>query len=110
LAREKFDLLQSDPRHPSLHFKRVGKLWRAYPPARDRHTRTGDGERAKTFVEAALEGLELIGITTKPDAYDRYIADIFIPNENDHGQQIVDRGRYLNQMLVDEGLARRVEY
>jgi len=72
---------------------------------------TPDGNRAKVFVDYALADHNWIAITTtKPDAYDRYIADIFIPNENDHGQQIVDRGRYLNQMLVDEGLARRVEY
>jgi hypothetical protein len=29
LARENFDLLKSDPHHPSLHFKRVGKYWSA---------------------------------------------------------------------------------
>ena len=27
LAVKNFDLLKSDPRHPSLHFKRVGELW-----------------------------------------------------------------------------------
>jgi len=27
LARENFALLKSDPRHPSLHFKRVGRYW-----------------------------------------------------------------------------------
>ncbi|ANL66760.1 hypothetical protein AMC82_CH03140 [Rhizobium phaseoli] len=26
LADENFDLLKQDPRHPSLHFKRVGRL------------------------------------------------------------------------------------
>lgn len=26
-ARKQFDLLKSDPSHPSLHFKRVGKFW-----------------------------------------------------------------------------------
>lgn len=29
LARENFDLLKSDPHHPSLHFKRVGSYWSA---------------------------------------------------------------------------------
>jgi hypothetical protein len=27
IAQGKFALLKEDPRHPSLHFKKVGKLW-----------------------------------------------------------------------------------
>jgi hypothetical protein len=27
LADKNFELLKVDPRHPSLHFKRVGELW-----------------------------------------------------------------------------------
>ena len=27
LADEKFALLKSDPHHPSLHFKKVGRFW-----------------------------------------------------------------------------------
>ncbi len=69
------------------------------------------GERSKTFVEKILDGHDWIGITsTKPDAYDRYLVDVFVPNEDDRDQGILDRGRFLNQMLVDEGLAMRVEY
>ena len=29
LARENYDLLKIDPRHPSLHLKRVGPYWSA---------------------------------------------------------------------------------
>ena len=29
LADENFALLKSDPRHPSLHFKKVGRIWSA---------------------------------------------------------------------------------
>jgi hypothetical protein len=29
LARGNFELLKSDPQHPSLHFKRVGRYWSA---------------------------------------------------------------------------------
>jgi hypothetical protein len=29
LANKSFALLQSDPRHPSLHFKKVGRFWSA---------------------------------------------------------------------------------
>jgi hypothetical protein len=27
VARKNFELLKDDPSHPSLHFKKVGKLW-----------------------------------------------------------------------------------
>ena len=27
LAREKFELLKANPRHPSLHLKEVGRFW-----------------------------------------------------------------------------------
>ena len=27
LADKNFQLLKSDPRHPSLHFKRIGEFW-----------------------------------------------------------------------------------
>ena len=27
LARDNYELLKSNPQHPSLHFKRVGKYW-----------------------------------------------------------------------------------
>jgi hypothetical protein len=27
LADEKYQLLKADPRHPSLHFKKVGRFW-----------------------------------------------------------------------------------
>ena len=29
LARKNFELLKENPRHPSLHFKKVGRLWSA---------------------------------------------------------------------------------
>jgi hypothetical protein len=29
LAKKNFDLLKTDPRHPSLHFKRIGPVWSA---------------------------------------------------------------------------------
>lgn len=29
LARKNYELLKRNPRHPSLHFKKIGKLWSA---------------------------------------------------------------------------------
>lgn len=29
LARKNFELLKQDPKHPSLHFKKIGQFWSA---------------------------------------------------------------------------------
>ena len=59
---------------------------------------TADGQEAKAFVEKILKkthGSILIK-TVKSDKYDRYLADVWVG------------GTYLNQKLIDEGLAVRV--
>jgi endonuclease YncB( thermonuclease family) len=70
---------------------------------------TEAGHRAKRFVERALTDVNfIVAKTTRPDRYDRYLADIFYaPGEPD--PDIVAReGRFLNGELLGEGLARRV--
>ena len=42
IAEKNFELLKSDPLHPSLHFKKVGKLWSA---------RVGSNHRALAFED-----------------------------------------------------------
>ncbi len=44
LAPSNFELLKKDPRHPSLHFKRVGKLWSARVGLSYRTLAVEDGE------------------------------------------------------------------
>jgi len=61
LADKNFALLKSDPRHPSLRFKRIGKLWSA---------RVGDHYRALgTDVE---EGVYWFWVGTHAE-YDRIV-------------------------------------
>jgi len=56
-----------------------------------------DGRRAKRFIESQLKNISSVIITsTKSDKYDRYLADIWIGET------------YLNQKLIDTGLAVRV--
>ena len=43
-ADRAFDLLKSDPRHPSLHFKNVGKLWSVRVGIHYRALAVPDGE------------------------------------------------------------------
>ena len=61
LADKNFSLLKVDPRHPSLHFKRIGKLW---------SVRVGDHYRA-LGVDVA-DGIYWIWIGTHAD-YDKIV-------------------------------------
>jgi hypothetical protein len=61
LADKKFELLKSDPKHPSLHFKPVGRYWSA---------RVGKAWRAVALPSA--EGFDWFWIGSH-DEYDRLI-------------------------------------
>jgi hypothetical protein len=61
VARKNFELLKADPSHPSLHFKKVGKLW---------SVRAGLNHRAL----AVKEGADFIWVWIGPhDEYRRLI-------------------------------------
>jgi len=62
LADKNFQLLQSNPRHPSLHFKRIGELW----PARV-------GEHYRVLGFDVQDGISWFWIGTHAD-YDKMIA------------------------------------
>ncbi len=69
---------------------------------------TEAGHRAKRFVERALADVDfIVAKTTRPDRYDRYLADIFyLPGERD-ANVVAQKSRFLNGELLREGLARR---
>jgi hypothetical protein len=61
MADKAFHLLREDPRHPSLHFKKVGKVWSA---------RVGAGHRAL----AVTDGQDFIWVWLGThDEYERLI-------------------------------------
>lgn len=62
--------------------------------------------RAKEFVLTRFLNVERIVFQTfKVDLYGRYVADVFyLPGENDR-ERIFQQGRFLNQDLLDAGLA-----
>jgi hypothetical protein len=43
VARKNFELLKSDPSHPSLHFKKVGNLWSVRAGSNHRALAVQDG-------------------------------------------------------------------
>ncbi len=69
------------------------------------------GVSAQRFVRRALKSCEWIIVKTyldRKDAYGRYLADIFFDADGlayGNPQYVADKGRYLNQLLIDEGHA-----
>jgi len=68
----------------------------------------GDGVRAREFVGQALGGCERVVIATRQkDKYGRWLADLYYHPGWRDGKRILSRGRWLNQELVEAGLAAR---
>ena len=62
---------------------------------------TADGKAAKRFVERLVADAKAITVhTTKPDKYDRYLADVFV--ETRDGEDV-----FLNNVLLEQGHAER---
>ena len=70
--------------------------------------RTREGQEARSFVASALSGNGFVAVTTtKPDKYDRYLADLFyLPGKGKAGDA-VKNGRFLNGELLKKGYAER---
>ncbi|MCK5215927.1 MAG: thermonuclease family protein [Candidatus Omnitrophica bacterium] len=71
---------------------------------------TSKGKLAKQFITRALKGCHPLVIKTHgTDKYARYLVDIFyLPNQPD-ANVVAAQGVFLNQQLLDEGLAGRYE-
>ena len=74
---------------------------------------TEAGQKAKDFVLRKLRSVDFFVVKTySTDLFDRYLVDVFyLPGEAD-AQKVADEGIYLNQELIDNGLAdvwRKIE-
>jgi len=69
--------------------------------------KTQAGEKSTRKLQDLLKNVEFIIIkTNKTDIYGRYIGDVFFsPEHESNPQKVADEGSYLNQMLLDLGLA-----
>lgn len=65
------------------------------------------GQQTKQFVEKELAGLRFIVVRTAkdPEKFGRYLADIFYLRDCDDAARVASEGKYLNQILLDKGLA-----
>ena len=65
------------------------------------------GMKAKSFVENVLKNCAfIIAKTSRSDKYDRYLVDIFLKTGESDAGVVVREGEYLNQILLDKGLAK----
>ena len=72
-AHENFELLKADPRHPSLHFERIGPVWSARVGLHHRAPAAQDGEDLLWFWIGTHAGYDrLVGAREHPaDAANR---------------------------------------
>jgi len=68
---------------------------------------TQKGQKAKQFVEAVLKDIPFVIIKTHgSDKYDRYLVDVFYLVDEENSQFVLEQGIFLNQQLLDLGLAK----
>lgn len=67
---------------------------------------TKQGLAAKIYVESKLKKVPLVVVKTyKSDKYDRYLTDVFYLSDESNAQTVLEEGTFLNQELLDLGLA-----
>lgn len=71
---------------------------------------TSNGKKATAKLTEILANIPYLIIkTNKTDIYGRYVGDVFLAkNDNDDEQEVATNGQYLNQILVDEGVAEMI--
>jgi len=68
--------------------------------------KTPEGEKARRFVKKALKNTgRLVLKTRKVDKYGRYVADVMYHSEAISKDHVLESGKFLNQELLDRGLA-----
>ncbi len=68
---------------------------------------TKEGQAAKTFVQSHLKEEQFVLVrSSRSDKYDRYLADIFIPQSEEPNPS---KDLYLNNLLLQNGYAKRMK-
>ena len=68
--------------------------------------KTPAGKKARDFVVARLKDCPWVVIKTySTDIFDRFLADVFYLSGEPDVRKVAQEGKYLNQELLDEGLA-----
>lgn len=71
-------------------------------------SKTDEGKTATDELKKILDEVPFFILKSiKTDIYNRYVADIFLPEKGETNlQKIADKGVYLNQLLLDRGVAQ----
>lgn len=70
---------------------------------------TAEGEAAKESLQQRLSGCRLLVLKTHgTDKYQRYVADVLYQKRATSVERVQQSGSYLNQELLDDGLAARM--
>jgi len=70
--------------------------------------KTPEGEKVTRFVRRVLRKTpDIVVCTHHYDKYTRYLADVFYLPDSTNPKTIYAQGIYLNQQLIDKGLARQ---
>ncbi|WCL49480.1 thermonuclease family protein [Leptospira sp. GIMC2001] len=68
-----------------------------------------NGQAAKKFVERELKGTNFLILKTYgSDIYDRYLVEVFYLKNEWKVEKIIEDGNFLNNRLLQEGLAIRI--
>jgi len=68
---------------------------------------TPEGQTAKRYVQRHLGiGSTVVVRSRKSDKYDRYLADVFFLAGARSPKRILKEGLFLNQVLLDKGMAK----
>ena len=67
---------------------------------------TDEGEKSRRFLEKKLRKIEKVILRTHwHDMYGRYVADVMYDSGNLSKDEVLKKGRFLNQELLDSGMA-----
>ena len=71
---------------------------------------TDEGKKAEKFVRKKLKGIEKVILRTHwHDMYGRYVADVLYDSADLSKDEVLKKGRFLNQELLDSGMAVLVQ-
>lgn len=83
----------------------ASELGRAAVPSED----ASRAERAKSYIVEQLKDVSFVVIKTyKTDIYARFIADVYYHPKFTDKREVAKKGRFLNQELLNKGLADRI--
>ncbi|MBN2547295.1 MAG: thermonuclease family protein [Spirochaetes bacterium] len=87
----------------------VGALGRQLPNSTRPELDTKKGKDATAFIEKELKDANLIVETRKKEKYGRFLAYVYYYKESKNFEDIIRKGKLLNDELIKAGFAKRYD-